>query len=377
MLDIALKNIGRQRTRSFLTVLGILIGIAAVVALGSAAEGIDNMVQISMEKMVGKIMIAEAGSSFFTFFSDSSISNEQIDELLDVPGVKDVIPMVFKVIGTEGIQFAQPETVYGIPPDKTEYFTGERVRMYEGRELEIGDLDVVIIGKDIAEMRNIGVGDEYDIEDEPFLIVGVLEQTDDPDLDMGIVAPLENIREIMDLEDEVPVLYAIPEDIADTEIVADNIEDTFEDFNAITDLELSRQIGQMVNNIRFFTFGIAAIAAIVGGLGVMNTMIMAVLERRREIGLMKALGATNRMIMMQFLTESALLSVIGGVGGVILGILLAMAVGTFSGFAISPIVTPTLALIGIAFALFLGILGGFYPARKAAKLDAVEALRYE
>ena len=117
----------------------------------------------------------------------------------------------------------------------------------------------------------------------------------------------------------MPVLYAVPEDITNTEVVGENIEDTFEDFNAITDLELSRQVGQMVNNIRFFTVGIAAIAAIVGGLGVMNTMIMAVLERRREIGLMKALGATNRMIMTQFLTESALLALIGGIGGLVLG----------------------------------------------------------
>ncbi len=376
MLDIALKNIGRQRTRTFLTVLGIVIGIAAIVALGSVAEGIDALVETSMEKMVGKIIVYEAEASLLTFFQGSEISNDEIQELLDVPGVKDVIPMSYRIEGTEGLQFRQPEMVIGMPADKIEYFKGEEVEMYDGRELEAGDDDVVIIGKDIADQRNLGIGDEYDIGDESFQIVGIIEKTDDPDIDMSAIIHIDTLNDIMETED-VPTAYVIPEDIGDTEIVADNIKDTFEEFNAITDVEMARQVGAMVDNIRLFTFGIAGIAAVVGGLGVMNTMIMAVMERRREIGVMKALGATNRMILMQFLTESAMMSVIGGVLGVGIGTLLALAVGFFTSFAITPTVTPTLALTGLGFAFFLGILGGLYPSRKAAKLDAVEALRYE
>lgn len=377
MLDIAYKNIGRQRTRSFLTILGILIGIAAIVALGSAAEGIDALVQTSMEKMAGKIMVFEKGSVMMMGYAGSEISDETVSEIAEVSGVKEAIPIAFHILEMEGLQFRQPETVMGMPPGKIDYFKGERVEMYEGRQLEEGDTEVVIIGKDIAEMHSFGVGDDYDIEDESFPIVGVIEKTDDPDIDMGILIDLDTLREIVELEGEVPVVFAVPEDLGATELVAENIEDTFEDLNAITDVELTRQVGDLVNNIRFFTLGIAAIAAIVGGLGVMNTMIMAVLERRREIGVMKALGATRRMIMTHFLTEAALLAGIGGIGGVAIGTLLAFAVGTFSGFAITPIVTPTLALVAFLFAIILGLLGGFYPARKAAKLDAVEALRYE
>ena len=377
MLDIALKNIGRQRTRTFLTVLGIVIGITAIVALGSIAEGIDNLVQTSMEKMVGKIMVFQTGASFMSFFADSHITDEQVEEILDVPGVKDAVPLAFKIVGSASIGFSQSEVVIGIPPDKTDYFTGERIKMYEGRNLETGDEYEAVIGKDIAEKYNLGVGDEYDVENEPFSIIGILEKTDDSELDSGIIVPLEPLRDLLHLEDEVPLIYAIPEDIADTEIVADNIKDLFEDINAVTDLELSRQVGAMVSNIRLFTMGIAAIAAIVGGLGVMNTMIMAVMERRREIGVMKALGATKRMILMQFLTESSLMSLFGGIIGVVLGTLLSIGIGIFSGFSVTPVVTPALALTGVAFAFLLGIVGGIYPSRKAANLDAVEALRYE
>jgi len=377
MLDIALKNIGRQRTRTILTLLGIIIGIGAIVALGSVAEGIDALVQTSMEKMVGKIMVYQGDASFFTFFSGSVITDEDLDEIMDVPGVKDIVPMAFKIAGSGEIEFRQPEQIMGMPPDKVDYFKGEEVTMYEGRELEAGDEDVVIIGKHVAENRNIGIGDDYDIDEESYQVVGIIEETNDPDIDMGIIMPLDTLKEILELEGEVPVIYVIPEDIGDTEILAENIEDTFEELHTITDIELSRQIGSMVDNIRLFTMGIAAIAAVVGGLGVMNTMIMAVMERRREIGVMKALGATNRVILTQFLTESALISVIGGLVGIFLGGLLAFLVGVFVDIAIKPTVTPVLALTGLGFAFFLGVLGGIYPARKAAKLDAVEALRYE
>jgi putative ABC transport system permease protein len=163
-----------------------------------------------------------------------------------------------------------------------------------------------------------------------------------------------------------------------TEQIAEDIEDTDDDYSALTSQELARQAGAIVDQVRIFTFGIGAIAAIVGGLGVMNTMIMAVMERRREIGVMKAIGATNRRVLSQILAESAMISLLGGAGGILLGLIGAVLLSNFiGGGQITATVTPGLALTGLSFALFLGVIGGLYPARKAAGVDPVEALRYE
>ena len=126
-----------------------------------------------------------------------------------------------------------------------------------------------------------------------------------------------------------------------------------------------------------FIVGIGSIAAFVGGLGVMNTMIMAIIERRREIGVMKAIGASNSMVLKQILTESALISSIGGVAGICFGSMAAIGINIFAGGIITATVTPFLVIGALLFALALGVFGGFYPAWKAAKLDPVEALRYE
>ncbi|NCN39124.1 MAG: FtsX-like permease family protein, partial [Candidatus Aenigmarchaeota archaeon] len=129
--------------------------------------------------------------------------------------------------------------------------------------------------------------------------------------------------------------------------------------------------------IGFFTIGIAGISAVVGGLGVMNTMIMSVMERRREIGVLKAIGATNSYVIRMILIESTIISLIGGLLGLGVGYLGSKAIGAFSGGQAQGIVTSNLALNSMLFALFLGVVGGLYPARKASQLSPVEALRYE
>ena len=140
---------------------------------------------------------------------------------------------------------------------------------------------------------------------------------------------------------------------------------------------MARQMEELVDQMRFYTTGLGAIAAVVGGLGVMNTMIMSVMERRKEIGLMKAIGATNSLIIRQVLAESAILSLMGGIVGLLLGLLGAIGIGMVLGGMFSAIVTPGLAATGIGFALLLGFLGGLYPAKQATTLDPVETLRYE
>jgi putative ABC transport system permease protein len=371
MLDLAFKNIMRQRTRTILTTLGILIGIAAIVALGSIADGIDSAVQSGLELTAGKIMIVEAGGFFGM---GGSLDSEHIETIEGVGGVKEIVPMAFYF---ESMGFGPPiPQVIGMEPDKSHYFIADTYEFEDGRPLEEDDFEVGIIGKTVATMFDLEVGDYYTVKDVDFEIVGVLEATGIADIDTTLLVPLEDLLLALEQED-YQALYVIPDDLGRTEIIADEIEDADENLDALTSAEMAAQAAQIVDQIRLFTVGMGAIAAFVGGLGVMNTMIMAVMERRKEIGVMKAVGATNRMILTQILTESAMISALGGIGGILLGLLGALAIGGFAGGVITATVSPSLAATGMGFALFLGIAGGFYPARKASKVDPVVALRYE
>ncbi len=175
--------------------------------------------------------------------------------------------------------------------------------------------------------------------------------------------------------DTYQMVYVILDNPEEAEDVADDIEDNDETLDAITSTDMIRMVSEIMSQISIFTFGIGAIAAFVGGLGVLNTMIMAVMERRREIGVMKAIGATRRFVLIQILTESSLLSLVGGFVGLFLGWIASFSFGIITGGLLSAIVTPALALGSLAFAFALGFIGGLYPAWKAARLDPVEALR--
>jgi putative ABC transport system permease protein len=136
-------------------------------------------------------------------------------------------------------------------------------------------------------------------------------------------------------------------------------------------------VGNLIGQISFFVIGIGSRAAFVGGIGVMNTMIMAIIERRREIGVMKAIGASSFMVLKQILIESALMSSLGGIIGILIGFGGSMILNVVTGGMITAVVSPALAIGAFLFALALGVVGGMYPAWKAAGLDPVEALRYE
>jgi putative ABC transport system permease protein len=379
MWELALKNIFRQKTRTALTVVGVLIGIAAIVALGSISEGLRVEISRSLEQASGLItVIEESNGGLFLSMSNSELSQETVDEIMNIDGIRDSTPVIYRVgYIEEDASFGQP-TLFesGVNPEDIELFTTEGVVLEEGELLEEGDVDYAMLGWTLSENLDLEVGDTITIEERDFTVKGIYEEFGDPGLDSGVIIPIEIAKDLFET-DTYSAVIVYPEDIDEVEDLANSIEDSVEGVTAFTTAEFAQQIDRIVDQIGFFTIGIAAISAIVGGLGVMNTMIMSVMERRREIGVLKAIGATNSYVLKMILIESSLISLMGGLVGLGIGFLASQALGILTQGQANGIVTPRLAVYSLTFALFLGVIGGLYPARRASKLSPVEALRYE
>jgi len=374
MLDFAFKNIKRRKTRTILTTLGIIIGIAAIVALGSLSEGISIMVTEELSAVAGKIIIIEKGANMASGYSGSDITPEQASMIMEVSGVKEFVPMVFYMPPFGPGAGIPSFAVIGIELDKLEYFIGKEIEIEDGRKPDDDEREVALAGITLKETMNVRVGDFYTYKEKDFEVVGIAEETGISDVDMSYLVPLEDLQDALGT-DNYQVAYVVLENPDDAEDVADQIEDMDDTIEAMTMTDISRQVSSILDQISLFTFGIGAIAAFVGGLGVLNTMIMAVLERKREIGVMKAIGASRLFIIIQIVSESAILSLIGGLVGLFLGWLGSFVVSAFTGGFLMAIVTPSLAIGSLGFAVLLGLMGGLYPAWKASKLDPVEALR--
>jgi len=377
MLDLALKNISKQRTRTLLTVIGIVIGITAIVALGSFAEGINAMVNKELGAIAGKIIVTQKDSGgAMTAYAGSDITQEQLDNIKSIPGVDDAVPMVWYMPRGAGLGQGMPSWfAIGIDISKLDVMLGKNIVIEDGSRFEPGEHDVAIVGTTVAENLNVKVGDFFTVKDRDFLVTGVVEKTDIQDVDSGVIVPIEDLQSLIGKENSYQMVYVIPEDPQLSESVADEINSQDDTLSAMSSKDLARQVSEIIDTVRIFTFGVGAVAAFVGGLGVMNTMIMAVIERKRELGVMKAIGATRRLLLVQILTESSAISLIGGLVGLFLGWLVSFGFGFFTGGMINGVVTPGLALGSLAFALALGVFGGLYPAWKAAGLDPVDALR--
>lgn len=372
MIDLALKNVLSQRTRTLLTMMGILIGITAIVALGSVADGIDAAIQSNFEMTAGKITVEEADSTGMFGFG-GSLTNDDLEAIRDIPGVKEAYPILVHIEFPEGGFGAPSLVLVGIDPADTEVVTGKQIDMEEGRRIEEGDIFTAMVGFDLALQHGWEKGDYFTFRENDFEIVGIVEKTGINNIDLSIMVPIEDLQTVLN-KDTFQTIYVTPDDVSDIEKLSERIEEADEKYTVMTEKDMARQVESITGQIRIFTFGIGAIAAFVGGLGVMNTMIMSVMERKREIGLMKAIGATRRMILQQILTESALISVIGGLGGLLIGSFIAGMMGVF-GRGVTAVVSPGLAASAMLFALFLGLAGGFYPANKASRMDPVNALR--
>ena len=248
------------------------------------------------------------------------------------------------------------------------------ISMKEGRLFEDG-ADEAILGEIYAEDNDYDVGDTIKIDDEEFEIVGIYE-TGDQSMAGGVFTSISKVGELMDDEDSISNIYVKVNKGEDPQEVADRIDEMYGDnITTITSIMEMEQMATMLNMLEASTWAISLLAIVVGGLGIINTMLMSVFERTREIGVLKAVGWSNTKIITMIVGESLVITIVSAIIGSVIGVAACYALAGYMSF--DPLFTPKIFIQAFIIAIVVGIIGGIYPALKATRLPPTEALRYE
>jgi ABC-type lipoprotein release transport system permease subunit len=362
---MTLRNLWRRRTRTALTLLGIGISIAAIVALGGLARGMLETFTAILREGQTDLFAVEAGID-----NDLSAIDERVGSRIAArPDVEAIAGMIMTAVNTERMPML---LVFGYHPRE---FVIRRFRIVDGEPLTASHQ--VIVGRRAAEQMGLEVGDMLRLLHSNFRVVGIYE-TGVGWEEIGVVIGLREAQALTGKPRQVQ-FYAINlRDPKQAEAVRDELETTFPEIDFALTSELAesmsdfRVMQEMVGQISF-------LAVFIGALGMLNTMLMSVLERTREIGVLRALGWSRRRVLRMILQESLALGAVGGVCGILLGVglagLLRLVPGTFG--AIEPLYSPQLFVQALVVAMVAGVVGGLYPAWRATRMRPVEALRYE
>jgi ABC-type antimicrobial peptide transport system permease subunit len=360
-----IRNLWRRATRSLLTLLGIAIGVAAVVALGAMAQGMiknyGNAVGLTNDVLVTQANALDA------LFSSLDVDLEA--RIRAVPGVENVDPGIYTWIATDEMPFF---LIYGYEPTSIAF---THYRIVEGKR--VTGPKQIVIGRRAAESLKKKAGDTVRLYGVPYAIVGIYETGQAMEESGGLVT-LSDGQDIAQKPRKVSLFQIGLNRNADVDRVIQRIEALDKTLSATKASEYNAS-EQWTGMLQGYAWGIAAIAILIGGLGMMNAMVMSVMERTREIGTLRALGWSRGRVVRLIMGESVTLSLVGGCAGIVIGVgvteLAARAPGV--GAFMEGVYSPGLFVQGLLTALCLGLVGGAYPAWRAANLQPVEALRYE
>lgn len=389
-----LRDIFRRRIRSLLTIFGVSVGVFALVVLGAVAEKAHLSVQYIGDFYDNRVVVVDKKDVgvFGLGGGKVPIARESLEKLRDLEGVARVEDGVTLMLDESAVPMGMPAMIVGgagLGPGGDASF---QIKAARGRLLGAGERRTAVVGTDLVKQLGAEVGGTVKLRGEEFDVVGVLDRTFVQLIDQAAIVPIADAQELFvgTLPDafrsrvatgEV-VLQAtvLAEDGVDADGLARRIEREVDGVIATGPSELHGQVDQALSLLNLVVGAVGAVALLVGALSVVNTMLVAVAERTREVGVKRAMGASGWRIARDVLVESATISGLGGLLGVaggalvVLGVNAATAAG--SGTA-SLIMTSRLAVGAVSFAVLLGLLGGAYPARYAARLDPIDALARE
>lgn len=380
---MAMRSLAANRMRTILTMLGVIIGVAAVIALVSAGQGAQRTVSEQIDAMGSNlILITPASGQIRLENSDADFVLQRVSLLSRAMPVMQVnVEVAWRsnsgTIPVQGVTHEFP-AIRSFYPES-------------GRFISAADVDtrrrVAVVGKTVVEDIFDGknpVGEILTIRGQPFTVIGVMEakgQTFGTDNDNVVFVPISTLQRLAGTR-YVSAIYAQVRDIADTDTAVSQISAAFDSkfrrSNTVTVTSQKQLLDAVSTVTQTFTVllgSIAGISLLVGGIGIMNIMLVSVTERTREIGLRKAVGAKNGDILFQFLIESSMLSGIGGIAGIALGGLVSKLVARFGNW--TPYLSPLSVLGAFGFSIVVGVFFGLYPAARAARLDPITCLRYE
>ncbi len=381
------RNLRRRKLRSFLTLAGIALGAFALTVMGSLAENFNGSISSLRDFLEEQILVRPKGST--VFFSAGHLPIDLLPQLEAIEGVEVVVPRVTVLFEEEmDAQFGPPKQIFGVDIERALRSPQGDLQLASGRALEPDDRWKIVLGASLARDLDIGgrparPDDVVLIRDKEFEVVGVGRATGTP-VDDFASASIEDTRDIARDADPFLEVDRIADEFSvylaedgDADVVADEIRalsDRALVFPPETSAQQLRQLTAIWNAI---ILGSALVAFLVGGVAIINTMVFSVTERTREIGIKKAIGASSRDILREFLSEAAILSFAGGILGGLTGWLFTQALNATSRDegVIAFTVTPRLAAFVFLLSVVIGVGAGFLPARRAARIDPVRALR--
>jgi putative ABC transport system permease protein len=396
-LRVALECLAANKLRSVLTMLGVIIGVASVIVMVSIIEGARYQVVKEFEEMGSRLII--------TFFSPEERkkgegqSHVEFLTIRDAEAIRRECPLVVEVspelpMGDTVFQLGGEDTKGKLVGCQPQFARLHNVALAKGRFFspeESGSwAKVCVVGHDIAQELwpdSNPIGASLRARDATFTVIGVTKQrgrTMGEDMDKDVYAPLSTVQKRITGDENVWVMWAQAVSAEQTEEAADQIwallmrrHKNQPDFTVDSQTRILAAIGRILAIFGLVLGGVGGLALLVGGIGIMNIMLVSVTERTREIGLRKAVGAKRRHIMLQFLTESMTLSGIGGLFGIGAGVGLSWTVGKVMKGDMPTHVPVWVAVGAFCFACVVGVFFGIYPAWRAARLDPIQALRYE
>ncbi|MBQ3309702.1 ABC transporter permease [Candidatus Saccharibacteria bacterium] len=397
---LARESIRQNRTRSFLTCLGIAVGVASIILIMSLAGSINNIITSQVKSMGADLVVvrpAKHTDTVSNIVEGLTSSNQYLTSNLTLADAKAIAalnevtaasPIASMVVTLSSEDKLVPSaTVVGTTAELVKI---QNLKLKSGVFLSDNVKNAAVVGRDLA-LKLFGtsqeaVGKTFTMMEHKFIVVGMLEEIEDPinfnnvDFDSAMLVSAEYLQElgitfqVQQIDVKAKTTSVVPELVQEMKSMLASEKSGDMNFSVLSGDDISHPAGGLLEIVSGMLTLVAGVSLLVGGIGVMNIMLVSVAERTREIGIRKAVGASGMNILMQFLFEALILTMAGGILGLILGYVLAFLISVVTPFA--PFVNWCIILVAVGTSLLIGLIFGMYPAIKAAKKNPIESLRY-